>query len=604
MLAQVKGNLLEIRQQRLLTQGSVGETLEVSFSEDWAGLAVTAIFSAGSLLRDVLVDGDTLSIPWELFREAAHPLFLNFHGAKADGSIVMRTNIASLGVILPSRAPVGESSEPPSPTLVDQIQAAATEALAVARSVRSDADSGAFNGQDGTSPSARVSKSGKTTTIEITDQTGTTTATLQDGEVSREEFDQQVQAATDLKCVIEDFTELVMGRNIFDQASSSITEGKYLNYTNGNIGTNANYCYINEYIPVKPGTTYYGTAWNKTSGALSGPYNQFILFYDKDKQFLRGLTGNSSSFTTPEECSFMRLSPTLAGYNNQNYLFEEGSTPSASFTPYTAEHIVKLPFYVVDSGGKGAFTRINDAVQAAPSGSVILVAPGLYEENVKAWEKKIHIIGMSREACIIKDSSGNYSSPPVEIGAGSLQNLSIIEAADGAGTDSMGAYAIHVDSNLLAHDSLLLRNCYIYSDSSSAIGMGLRNACSVRIEDCEIVCAGSRVSTGAAPLYFHDADFAAYRGTANLYLHGNVLRNLASTLFSLLTINSLHPENETYLHMMYNIFVRSKTPALPEKFNTWNSSGNTDADGWNGLSHMYLEDDSFGNNLAELNYTT
>ena len=163
MLAQVKGNLLEIRQQRLLTQGSVGETLDVAFSEDWAGLAVTAVFSAGSLLRDVLVDGDTLSIPWELLREAAHPLFLNFHGAKADGSIVMRTNIASLGVILPSRAPVGESSEPPSPSLVDQIQAAATEALAVARSVRNDADSGAFNGQDGTGQPIPVTQAAQMT---------------------------------------------------------------------------------------------------------------------------------------------------------------------------------------------------------------------------------------------------------------------------------------------------------------------------------------------------------------------------------------------------------------------------------------------------------
>ena len=163
MLAQVKGNLLEIRQQRLLTQGSVGETLEVSFSEDWAGLAVTAVFSAGSLLRDVLVDGDTLSIPWELLREAAHPLFLNFHGAKADGSIVMRTNIASLGVILPSRAPVGESSEPPSPSLVDQIQAVVTEALAVARSVRSDADSGAFNGKDGTGQPIPVTQAAQMT---------------------------------------------------------------------------------------------------------------------------------------------------------------------------------------------------------------------------------------------------------------------------------------------------------------------------------------------------------------------------------------------------------------------------------------------------------
>lgn len=206
MLAQVKGNLLEIRQQRLLTQGSVGETLDVSFTEEWAGLAVTAIFSAGSLMRDVLVDGNAIPIPWELFLEAAHPLFLNFHGVKADGSIVMRTNIASLGLILPSRAPVGESSEPPSPTLVQQIQAVAAEALAVARSVREDADSGKFDGHDSSSLSARVSKSGKTTTIEITDQNGTTSATIQDCDVSRAEFDQQTQELLDLQNQLDTVT--------------------------------------------------------------------------------------------------------------------------------------------------------------------------------------------------------------------------------------------------------------------------------------------------------------------------------------------------------------------------------------------------------------
>ena len=54
---------------------------------------------------------------------------------------------------------------------------------------------------------------------------------------------------------------------------------------------------------------------------------------------------------------------------------------------------------------------------------------------------------------------------------------------------------------------------------------------------------------------------------------------------------------------MFNILVRSSTPAASAKFNTWNSAGNTSADGWNGLSKMYLTDDSFGNNLTQMNYS-
>ena len=409
----------------------------------------------------------------------------------------------------------------------------------------------------------------------------------------------------DLKSAIDDITETVQSSNIFDQASETVTEGKYLNPSTGNEGTNESFCYTNEYIPVEPNTTYIGTVWQKSNGSLLGYYSELTCFYDASKQYISGATNPATNgvFTTPANAFYMRFSIKITSWANRWFMIEKGSSASTAYVPYSKTAKLKLPITIVDINGYGDYTSIQDAIDDAEEDATIFIAAGVYKENVKAWGKKVHIIGLSREACVIKDSSGNYATPPLEIGAGSIQNLSIIEEANGAGTAAMGAYAIHVESNQLFNETLLIRNCYVYSDSSSAIGMGLRGGCSVRIEDCEIICAGSRVSTGAAPLYFHDADAQAYWGAANLYLHGNVLRNTASTLFSMLTINSIHKENTTYMHMMYNIFVRSKTPALPKKFNTWNTSGNADADGWNGLSHMYLEDDSFGNNLAELNYS-
>ncbi len=146
MLAHVRGNLLEIQQQSALTQGTVGQKLSISFSDDWAPLSVTAIFSAGALTRDVVVSGGEITVPWELFTEAEHKLFVNFHGALPDGSIVMRTNIACLGTVLPSRSPSGSTPESPSPARADQIQALAEAAMAVAQSVRRDADAGLFDG--------------------------------------------------------------------------------------------------------------------------------------------------------------------------------------------------------------------------------------------------------------------------------------------------------------------------------------------------------------------------------------------------------------------------------------------------------------------------
>lgn len=414
---------------------------------------------------------------------------------------------------------------------------------------------------------------------------------------------QSAEDIDDLENAINEITKTVQGPNIFDQENATTTDGKYLNPSTGNEGTNASYCYVNDYIPVEEGEQYFISVWNKQTGSFVGNFNQFTLFYDENKTFISGLQDDHNPITIPENGTFIRISMTISGFNSQWYMIEKSSTHSQNFVPYSLTYRLKLPYTVVDINGNGEFTTINDAVDSAENGSVIIVTPGVYEENVKAWGKEVHIIGLSREACVIRDTSGNYSTPPLEIGAGSIQNMTIIEEANGSGSENQGAYAVHVESNNLFNEKLLIRNCYIYSDSSSAIGMGLRGGCSVRIEDCEIICAGARVSTGAAPLYFHDADAQAYWGTANLYLHNNVLRNTASTLFSMLTINSIHAENTTYMHMMYNIFVRSKTPALPQKFNTWNSSGNTDADGWNGLSHMYLEDDSFGNNQTELNYS-
>ena len=136
MHAQVTGNLLEIQKQIPLTQGTVGQTLSTSFSEDWAGLTVTAVFSAGPLARDVLLSGSELPIPWELLAEPHHELTLNFHGANAAGTLVRRSNIASLGKILPSRSPSGTAPEAPTPSRADQIQLLAEQALDVAEATR------------------------------------------------------------------------------------------------------------------------------------------------------------------------------------------------------------------------------------------------------------------------------------------------------------------------------------------------------------------------------------------------------------------------------------------------------------------------------------
>ena len=140
MIACVNGTQLRLEKNTPVVQGTIGQSLGVKLSEEWSALSVTAVFSAGAVKRDVIVESDELTIPWELLAEARHALNLSFHGAQADGRLVLRTNIISLGDILPSQAPSGNEAEAPTPTRADQIQALAEQAVATARSAEGTLD--------------------------------------------------------------------------------------------------------------------------------------------------------------------------------------------------------------------------------------------------------------------------------------------------------------------------------------------------------------------------------------------------------------------------------------------------------------------------------
>ena len=181
MLAQIKKNQLAIRGNTQLVQGTVGEALQLAFSDEWAELAITAVFAAGERRRDVVVEGAELTIPWELLSEAGLRLALSFHGAAGNGRIVLRTNIASLGVIRRSFEPSGEEPEVPTPARADQIQALAGQAMALAAAVRAEADSGAFDGADGVSPAIAVTEISGGHRVAITDANGSSSFDVMDG---------------------------------------------------------------------------------------------------------------------------------------------------------------------------------------------------------------------------------------------------------------------------------------------------------------------------------------------------------------------------------------------------------------------------------------
>ena len=137
-----------VEEKETLTEGRVGLLCQFRFTDEWAGLAKTAVFD-GADSRDVILKSDTVAIPAECLSTEGYSLSVGVYGKNAAGDIVIPTVYATVGKIQRSAYPSGKETAAPTPDVVAQIQQAAANAEAMARSVRDDADLGKFNGEQG-----------------------------------------------------------------------------------------------------------------------------------------------------------------------------------------------------------------------------------------------------------------------------------------------------------------------------------------------------------------------------------------------------------------------------------------------------------------------
>lgn len=144
-----KKNVLAVNQREVVTSGSVNVyEVQFQFDSEWDGLEKTAVFRAGDCTVSTLLDEtETCIIPWEVFQDAKRTLYAGVYGTK-NGNTVLPTIWASLGEIKPG-VTQGENTQPPTPDVYSQILQVAKDAEDVAQSVRDDADSGKFNGEQG-----------------------------------------------------------------------------------------------------------------------------------------------------------------------------------------------------------------------------------------------------------------------------------------------------------------------------------------------------------------------------------------------------------------------------------------------------------------------
>lgn len=170
---------------------------------------------------------------------------------------------------------------------------------------------------------------------------------------------------------------------------------------------------------------------------------------------------------------------------------------------------------IVDTKGGGDYETIEDALanagDSADNHVVIIVMPGTYYPAPKKngdrpyveSNRNLSLIGMNRDACILKGDVGYYDYR-INVdyallrlsGNVLVENFTLINTSEkyestatGEGWDLTAphnrAYCFHADYNRNPGDVTCIRNCKMYNDHFSCIGWGLRAESTLRLENCE-----------------------------------------------------------------------------------------------------------------------
>lgn len=306
--------------------------------------------------------------------------------------------------------------------------------------------------------------------------------------------------------------------------------------------------------------------------------NRFYLaYYDADKKCMGSeilLVTGGMLFSLPQNCRYVSISA------------KEDVFAKSIFVQEGQENI-----FVV-SKEDTQYQSIKKAVASIEKEGVVIVFPGTYQENVKAWGKNVTIIGTDEEECILVNHSSNYYAPPLEISVGEVRNLTI--QAKGRGDNSKpGAYGVHVEDDSLYGNSLIFENCIIESESNSAVGIGMRGGCDVRFVNC--------VLTGKEDgLFCHDGAYKKYTGVQKLSLEDCIVEGCEGKQAVRFDSQGVTGA-KVYVRFVNNTFLNKNNKSGENLLNTRNNGGRGSEENWLGLKNYYLDEESRENNIKEMN---
>lgn len=104
----------------LITTGSVGIEVEILCSEAWDGLTKTVLFRGSGSSVDVVLTGDSCTVPPEVLTVPGGELLIGLYGTDGSGSLAIPTVWADAGRILQGAAPSGIAPTPAQKSALDQ----------------------------------------------------------------------------------------------------------------------------------------------------------------------------------------------------------------------------------------------------------------------------------------------------------------------------------------------------------------------------------------------------------------------------------------------------------------------------------------------------
>lgn len=106
----------------IITTGMVGVPVSFMFDSWWDGLIVTAVFKgSGAPISVPLLGATETVVPWEVLKRPSTLLRIGAEGRLPDGTLVIPTTWATVGIVMSGANATDDLAEPPTPTAFDRI---------------------------------------------------------------------------------------------------------------------------------------------------------------------------------------------------------------------------------------------------------------------------------------------------------------------------------------------------------------------------------------------------------------------------------------------------------------------------------------------------